>query len=166
MSIPHIEDINSAVDSINPPPHDKRRRRIDGHLLGIGDTVYIISLKYNGTILDFRGKRILVIPHDYGYPDLFPRLILSLAEASTAISACALTIWVIITLTRLFCKTARILLPTADIDDLYLPLIGMDTAKQLQIFYDKHTAAAIRKVISAQSFPLPDWKASSKTTQP
>ena len=72
MSIPHIEDINSAVDSINPPPHDKRRRRIDGRLLGIGDTVYIISLKYNGTILDFRGKRILVIPHDYGYPDLFP----------------------------------------------------------------------------------------------
>ena len=70
-TILHIKDINSALDSTPPPPSNSRRRRINGRLLGIGDTVYIVSLQYNGTILDFRGRRILVIPHDYGYPDLF-----------------------------------------------------------------------------------------------
>ena len=70
-TIPHIEDINSALDSVTTSPEDNRRRRINGQLCGIGDTVYIVPLRYNGTILDFRGRRILVIPHDYGYPDLF-----------------------------------------------------------------------------------------------
>ena len=70
-TISHIDDIESALKSHTPPPSDNRRRRIDGRLLGIGDTVYIVTLRYNGTIIDFRGKRILVIPHDYGYPDLF-----------------------------------------------------------------------------------------------
>ena len=70
-TIPHIENIDYALDSVNTPTADSRRRRINGRLYGIGDTVYIVPLRYNGTILDFRGQRILVIPHDYGYPDLF-----------------------------------------------------------------------------------------------
>ena len=70
-TISHIEDIDSALTSITSPPSDIRRKRINGRLLGIGDTVHIVSLGYNGTIIDFCGRRILVIPHDYGYPDLF-----------------------------------------------------------------------------------------------
>ena len=43
-----------------------RRIRISGRLLGICDTVYIPDLGYNGTILDIKGRYIVVLPHDYG----------------------------------------------------------------------------------------------------
>ena len=68
---PHRISIIADLDSNVPPPLDFRRRRINGRLHSIGDTVFIPSLQYNGTIIDFRGRRILVLPHDYGYPDLF-----------------------------------------------------------------------------------------------
>ena len=68
---PHRESIIRDLDSKVPPPNDYRRRRIAGRLLSIGDTVYINQLDYNGTIIDFRGSKVMVLPHDYGYPDLF-----------------------------------------------------------------------------------------------
>ena len=68
---PHRESIIKDLDSGVQPPEDHRRQRIAGRLLSIGDTVFIAQLGYNGTILDFRGKKVMVIPHDYGYPDLF-----------------------------------------------------------------------------------------------
>ena len=68
---PHQISIIRDLDSQVPPPKDFRRRRIAGRLLGIGDKVHIIQLGYNGTILDFTPSKILVLPHDYGYPDLY-----------------------------------------------------------------------------------------------
>ena len=68
---PHRVSIIRDLDSSVPPPADHRRRRVEGRLLGIGDTVFIIPLGYNGTIIDFRQKKLLVLPHDYGYPDLY-----------------------------------------------------------------------------------------------
>ena len=68
---PHRVSVIRDLDSKVPPPVDSRRKRIAGRLLGIGDAVFIITLGYNGTIIDFRGARILVLPHDYGYPDLY-----------------------------------------------------------------------------------------------
>ena len=70
-TLPHRESIIRDLDSSVPPPLDFRRRRIAGRLLGIGDTVYITALGYNGTIVDFLRKRVLVLPHDYGYPDSY-----------------------------------------------------------------------------------------------
>ena len=69
---PHRISIIRDLDSAVPPPLDSRRKRIDGRLLGIGDTVYIIELGYNGTIINFTRSRVQVQPHDYGYPDLYP----------------------------------------------------------------------------------------------
>ena len=68
---PHCISIIRDLDCGVPPPQNFSRRRIAGRLLGIGDTVHILQLGYNGTILDFTSKKILVLPHDYGYPDLY-----------------------------------------------------------------------------------------------
>ena len=68
---PHRESIIRDLDSAVPPPTDHRRKRIAGRLLTIGDTVFIPQLGYNGTIIDFHRSRVMVLPHDYGYPDLF-----------------------------------------------------------------------------------------------
>ena len=65
---PHREIIITDLDSHSNPPTNNRRVRIDGRLHTIGDTVFIPHLGYNGTILDFVGRRQLIIkPHDYGY---------------------------------------------------------------------------------------------------
>ena len=45
--------------------------------------MYIRQFNYNGTIIDVRGTRILVLPHNYGYPDLFHP---SLLESGTGIN--------------------------------------------------------------------------------
>ena len=82
---PHRVSIIRDLDCSVPPPVDHRRRRIAGRLLGIGDTVFIIQLGYNGTILDFHNRRILVLPHDYGYPDLFLPRFLRPAEGISAL---------------------------------------------------------------------------------
>ena len=68
---PHRESIIRDLDSTVQPPTDHRRRQIAGRLLAIGDTVFIIQLGYNGTIIDFHHSCVMVLPHDYGYPDLF-----------------------------------------------------------------------------------------------
>ena len=68
---PHRESIIRDLDCSVPPPSDFRRRRIAGRLLGIGDTVYILALGYNGTIVDFHRSKVLVLPHDYGYLDVY-----------------------------------------------------------------------------------------------
>ena len=47
-------------------PFDNRRIRISGRLLSICDTVFIPELGYNGTILDIKGRYIVILPHDYG----------------------------------------------------------------------------------------------------
>ena len=65
---PHRESIISDLDSHSTPPTNNCRVRIEGRLHGIGDTVFIPHLGYNGTILDFVGRRhLIIIPHDYGY---------------------------------------------------------------------------------------------------
>ena len=43
-------------------------RQIDGRLHTVGDTVLIVDLRYNGTILLFTPNFVRVIPHDYGHP--------------------------------------------------------------------------------------------------
>ena len=68
---PHRESIIRDLDCAVPPPSDFRRRRIAGRLLSIGDTVYISTLGYNGTVIDFYRSKVLVLPHDYGYPDAY-----------------------------------------------------------------------------------------------
>ena len=68
---PHRISIIRDLDSAVPPPTDYRRRRIAGRLLSIGDSVFIPQLGYNGTIIDFYSRRVLVQPHDYGYPDSY-----------------------------------------------------------------------------------------------
>ena len=47
-------------------PFDSRRTRISGRLVGVCDTVFIPELGYNGTIIDIKGRYIVVLPHDYG----------------------------------------------------------------------------------------------------
>lgn len=64
----NIDSPNSSTTA----PDDSRRKRIDGRLLGIGDTVFIIQFGYNGTIIDFRGKQVLVLPHNYSYLIFLP----------------------------------------------------------------------------------------------
>ena len=68
---PHCISIIRDLDCKVPPPKIFGRRRIAGRLLGIGNTVHILQLGYNGTILDFTSSKILVLPHDYGYPDMY-----------------------------------------------------------------------------------------------
>ena len=47
------------------PPHSLW---ISGRLHFVGDTVYIPEYKYNGTILRFTSRFVVVYPHDYGHP--------------------------------------------------------------------------------------------------
>ena len=56
------------------------RRRIGSKLHIVGDTVFIPSLGYNGTILKFNPHTVNVIPHDYGY--YWPYKISDLREGS------------------------------------------------------------------------------------
>ena len=68
---PHHISIIRDFDSSIPPPDNPRRWKIDGQLKDIGNTVFIPSLKYNVTIMDLYGKSIVVLPHDYRYPDKY-----------------------------------------------------------------------------------------------
>ena len=42
------------------------RIRLDGKLHVKGDTVFIKDLNYNGTIIRFTSRWVVVLPHDYG----------------------------------------------------------------------------------------------------
>ena len=65
---PHRRSIISDLDSHSPPPTDHRRIRVGGRLKGIGNTVFVPHLGYNGMIVEIVGRRHLsVLPHDYGY---------------------------------------------------------------------------------------------------
>ena len=59
-------NIIQDLDSVAQKSPDFRRRRFSDRLYHIGNTIYIVDLKYNSTILDFDRKYFLVLPHDYG----------------------------------------------------------------------------------------------------
>ena len=52
----------------SPHPRMPTRMRISGKLLSIGDTVFVNNLGYNGTIMSFTRKFVVLLPHDYGSP--------------------------------------------------------------------------------------------------
>ena len=63
------------------------RRRIDGRLHSIGNTVFIPNLGYNGTIVWFNNNSILVLPHDYGNTQSYTATELKVGSGITPIIA-------------------------------------------------------------------------------
>ena len=53
--------------STTPSLTDTRQIRIDRQLKGIGDTVFILLLGINGTIVNFCGHNIFVVPYNLGH---------------------------------------------------------------------------------------------------
>ena len=60
----HLHRFNTQYET--EFPLDSWRIRIPGRLLGICDTVFIPEFGYNGTILDIKGRFIVVLPHNLG----------------------------------------------------------------------------------------------------
>jgi len=65
---PPYRSIIQNLDSLATKPQDFKRRQISDILHHIGDIVYIVDLNYNGTILGFEIRYVLVLPHNYGGP--------------------------------------------------------------------------------------------------
>ena len=59
--------IQRELKSDTPKPQDPRRKIITNRLHHIGDTVFIIDLHTNGTIIDVDKQFVIILPHDYGY---------------------------------------------------------------------------------------------------
>ena len=59
MSIENTWQLRSTTS----PPNNHRRIRIDGRLNSVGDTVFIVSIERNGTIIDIRPNSVWVLPH-------------------------------------------------------------------------------------------------------
>ena len=63
---PSIASIITDLRSVTPLPLDNRRKPISGCLLGISGTVFLLEYNYNGTIIDFVGRSVIVLPNYYG----------------------------------------------------------------------------------------------------
>ena len=66
QAIHHLSIYSSLLRSSTPLPADSRRVRISSRLFCICDNIFIPDLGYNGTILDIKGRFVIVLPHDYG----------------------------------------------------------------------------------------------------